>query len=186
MKFSIYARPGFRCSVYLHYLSFSYNLVRYFYPHFSMYSKCHLGPPLFLTQGKIDSKPQNLLPMEVEISTHIFCDPWGFLCLLGYCFLSHGLCPPSCNPQVKFSFLFSFRAHMHIHSPGLLYKIFVNIVSLLQPWQSSGWGHDILLVPFSPFLLSVFFPLLQRAFGDFKFFSCNLFQFSLTPTPTLA
>lgn len=124
--------------------------------------------------------------MKIETSTHIFC---GFLCLLGFCFLSHDLFPHSRNPHVIFSFLFIFHKHMQIHKPHLLHKIFVNIVTLLQVWQSSGWGyivHYILLSSFSPFLLNFFFPLLQRALGNLKFFLPILFQFSLATTPTLA
>lgn len=170
MKFYICARPVFTCPLYLYQLSFSYNLLKYFYSHFSMYCKCHLQPPLLLAPGKINYKPQNPLSVEVETSTHIFC---GFLCLLGFCFLSHHLCPHSDNLHVKFSFLFIFQKHMQIPKPCLLHKIFVNIVTLLQLWQSQGWGytvHYILLSFFSSFLLSFFFLLLQRALGNFKFF----------------
>lgn len=133
MTFSICARSGFKCSVSLHYLSSSYNLGRSFYSHFGMYSASHPGPPSLLTPGKMNSKPLNLLPLEVETSSHIFYDSGGFLCLLGSCFLSHGLCPHSCNPPVKFSFLFSLDTHTHTESsPGLVHKVFVNI---LYTWQ---------------------------------------------------
>lgn len=106
-------RALFTCIV-----SFSYNVVRYFSLHFSMYCKCHWRPPLLFTLGNISSKPQNPLSGEAGTSTDIFCDSCGFLCLLGSCFLSRGVCAHSCNPYVKLLQLPHTHAHSHTRPPA--------------------------------------------------------------------
>lgn len=97
-----------------------------------MYCKCYWRPPLLFTLGSISSKPQNPLSGEAGTSTNIFCDSCGFLCLLGSCFLSRGLCAHSCNPYVKLLQFPHTHAHSHTRPPA---HSIVNTFSSILPWD---------------------------------------------------